>query len=75
MGLAWQIYDGTISKLPLEQVYTKNGSSSLGGQSCWVAFLPARKLGIAVLTNLDDGILAPGELGIKILQYQLGLLG
>jgi len=28
MGLAWQICDGTISELPLEQVYTKNGSSS-----------------------------------------------
>jgi beta-lactamase class C len=75
MGLAWQIYDGTISKLPREQVYTKNGASGLGGQSCWVGFLPARKLGIAVLTNLDGGTLAPGELGIQILQYQLGLIG
>jgi beta-lactamase class C len=75
MGLAWQFYDGTISKLPGEKVYTKNGASGMGGQSCWVAFLPARKLGIAVLTNLDHGTLGPGELGTKILQYQLGLIG
>ena len=54
MGLAWQFYDGTMLNLPGERVWTKNGASGMGGMSCWVAFLPARKLGIAVLTNMKN---------------------
>jgi CubicO group peptidase (beta-lactamase class C family) len=73
MGLAWQFYDGTISKLPGEIVWTKNGASPLGGMSCWVAFLPARKVGIAVLTNMDGQTMKPGSLGTDILVKQLGL--
>jgi CubicO group peptidase (beta-lactamase class C family) len=73
MGLAWQIFDGTNPKLPGERVYMKNGASGMGGQTSWVGFIPAKKLGVAVLTNLDYGTLAPGKLGVEILAHQLGL--
>jgi hypothetical protein len=50
MGLAWQIralqVQGTSQNL-----YTKDGASGLGGQSCWVGFVPNQEAGVAVLTN------------------------
>jgi hypothetical protein len=72
MGLAWQFYDGTFPNLPGEIVWAKDGASGMGGMSCWVAFLPASKLGIAVLTNMDHQEIAPAVLGAEVLLHQLG---
>jgi hypothetical protein len=60
------------SLLSCGAVWTKNGASGMGGMSCRVAFLPARKLDIAVLTNMDHQTINPAVLGAEILLHQLG---
>jgi CubicO group peptidase (beta-lactamase class C family) len=63
MGLAWQSH-------PLRPggpvVYAKDGATPQGGFSCWIGFVPARGIGLAVLTNHIGGE-APGQLGLDIL--------
>ena len=45
MGLGWQIPNMQ------QQMFYKNGATSLGGFSCAVEFAPEANFGIAVLTN------------------------
>jgi CubicO group peptidase (beta-lactamase class C family) len=68
MGLAWEIDTQTF---PGYELYWKDGVSSVGGQTCWLGFLPGRNLAVAVLTNLSGGPAAPGELGNQILETRL----
>lgn len=70
MGLAWQIHPLPGTKIML---FIKDGASGLGGQSCWVGFVPERKAGVAVLTNGVGAKPAPAALGLQILDTLLGL--
>lgn len=70
MGLAWQMHALAETDLML---YIKDGSSGLGGQSCWAGFIPKKKIGVAVLTNAVAAAQAPAALGIQILDTLLGL--
>lgn len=70
MGLAWQIHPLPGTKIIL---FIKDGASGLGGQSCWVGFVPERKAGVAVLTNGVGAKPAPSALGLQILDTLLGL--
>jgi CubicO group peptidase (beta-lactamase class C family) len=45
LGLAWQIFHST----PV--VLTKDGATSEGGCSCWIAVVPSTRQGVMVLTN------------------------
>ena len=69
MGLAWR------HALPETNLtlFIKDGSSGLGGQTCWVGFIPKKKIGVAVLTNAVGASQAPAALGIQILDTLLGL--
>jgi beta-lactamase class C len=60
MGLGWEIF----SKDPqVPVIVSKNGSSSRGGFSCWIGFMPDEKVGIAILTNdFNEG--RDAELGV-----------
>lgn len=70
MGLAWQMHALAETNLTL---FIKDGSSGRGGQSCWVGFIPKKKIGVAVLTNAVGAAQAPAALGIQILDTLLGL--
>ena len=63
MGLAWQQHP-LVDGGPV--TYAKDGATSQGGYSCWIGFIPARQLGLAVLTNLIGGG-GPTGLGLAIL--------
>jgi len=45
LGLAWEIHHST------PPLFTKNGATSRGGCSCWIAVAPATKQGMMVFTN------------------------
>lgn len=68
MGLAWQ-------KSFLENsnflMWTKDGGTTC--QTCWIGFIPEKKIGVAVLTNGAHADQTPTDLGISILQQVLGV--
>ncbi len=72
MGLGWQIralqMQGTSQNL-----YAKDGVSGLGGQSCWMGFVPDQNAGVVVLTNGVGADEPPAALGLQILDTLLGL--
>jgi beta-lactamase class C len=70
MGLAWQKHNLKNTNLLM---FTKDGDSGAGGQSCWVGYIPEKKAGVAVLTNGDGASQPPAFLGTQILASILGL--
>jgi CubicO group peptidase (beta-lactamase class C family) len=72
MGLGWQIRTLQVQGTN-QNLYTKDGASGLGGQSCWVGFVPSQNVGVAVLTNGISADQPPPVLGMQILDTLLGL--
>lgn len=72
MGLGWQIRTLQVQGAN-QNLYTKDGASGLGGQSCWVGFVPSQNVGVAVLTNGISADQPPPVLGMQILDTLLGL--
>jgi CubicO group peptidase (beta-lactamase class C family) len=72
MGLGWQIRTLQLQGAN-QNLYVKDGASGLGGQSCWVGFVPSQNAGVAVLTNGIGADQPPPVLGMQVLDALLGL--
>lgn len=65
MGLGWQIHDRRTDVPP---ILAKNGATTTSGHSCVVLLMPARQVGLALLTNAFGPGMGPTGLGMGILR-------